>query len=41
MHGIFPFLFTKTGSSTIARLHDRMIANRVKHKVPDGAARPV
>jgi len=38
MHGIFPFLFTKTGSSTIALLHDRMIANRVKHSAPHGLA---
>lgn len=28
VHGIFPFLFTTTGSSTIRRLHERMIRNR-------------
>lgn len=27
-HGVFPFLFTTTGSSTIGRLHERMILNR-------------
>lgn len=40
MHGIFPFLFTTTGSRRIASLHDRMIANRRRadseamHSVP-------
>lgn len=29
VHGLFPFLFTRTGSTTIARLHDRMVTNRV------------
>lgn len=28
LHGIFPFLFTTTGSSTIRRLHERMVQNR-------------
>ena len=28
-HGVFPFLFVKTGSATIAALHGRMLANRV------------
>lgn len=27
-HGIFPFLFKKTGSKAITRLHDRMVSNR-------------
>lgn len=31
VHGLAPFLFTSTGSRTIALLHDRMIANRKKH----------
>lgn len=34
MHGIFPFLFVKTGSRQIGHLHDRMIANRTK--LPEG-----
>jgi hypothetical protein len=28
MHGVFPFLFVKTGSSTIRHLHDSMITHR-------------
>lgn len=36
MHGLLPFLFLKTGSSTIQRLHTRMIAHRIK---PENAAR--
>lgn len=28
VHGLFPFLFTTTGSTTIARLYDRMVTNR-------------
>lgn len=28
MHAVFPFLCKKTGSDTIARLHQRMIVNR-------------
>ncbi len=31
VHGLMPFLFTSTGSRTIALLHDRMIAHRKKH----------
>ena len=31
VHALLPFLFEKTGSAMIAELHDRMIANRVKH----------
>lgn len=30
LHGIFPFLFVKTGSRQIASLHDRMVLNRTK-----------
>lgn len=29
LHGLLPFLFTRTGSATIARLHQRMVTNRV------------
>ena len=28
MHGLFPFLFVKTGSAAIQRLHDQMVVNR-------------
>jgi hypothetical protein len=28
MHGLFPFLFVKTGSTTIRHLHDQMISHR-------------
>ncbi len=28
VHGLFPFLFTKTGSSTIAMLYGRMVVSR-------------
>ena len=27
-HAIFPFLFQRTGSDVIRRLHDRMVVNR-------------
>ena len=30
LHGIFPFLFVKTGSQQIATLHNRMVVNRKK-----------
>jgi hypothetical protein len=30
LHGIFPFLFVKTGSRCIADLHSTMVANRVR-----------
>ena len=30
LHGLFPFLFTRTGSRTIGELHDRMVVNRIK-----------
>ena len=32
VHGLLPFLFTQTGSKTIALLHDRMIVNRSRLK---------
>ncbi len=28
LHGFFPFLFVKTGSNTIRRLHERMVTHR-------------
>ncbi|GGK35310.1 DUF6356 family protein [Salinarimonas ramus] len=37
VHGIFPFLFTKTGSKTVTELHERMVRNRVRHAHREGA----
>jgi hypothetical protein len=34
VHGVFPFLFTQTGSSTVRVLHERMIANRMRQTAP-------
>lgn len=28
LHGIFPFLFVKTGSNAVRTLHDTMVTNR-------------
>ncbi len=30
VHAVFPFLFEKTGSTIITRLHERMVTNRVR-----------
>lgn len=30
VHGIFPFMFEKTGSKKIRHLHDKMVLNRRK-----------
>ena len=43
-HAIFPFLFERTGSDIIRRLHDRMVVNR--HQLtptprPAGVSEPV
>ena len=43
-HAIFPFLFERTGSDIIQRLHDRMVVNR--HQLtpsprPSGVSGPV
>jgi hypothetical protein len=35
-HGLFPFLFVKTGSLAIRELHDRMVVNRMRAR----AAKP-
>lgn len=42
-HALFPFLFERTGSDVIRRLHDRMVVNR--HRLtpkpqPDAARDP-
>ena len=34
LHGLFPFLFVKTGSQQIQTLHGRMITNRSKQPQP-------
>lgn len=31
VHSLLPFLFVKTGSALITRLHDKMVANRVRN----------
>lgn len=31
IHALLPFLFEKTGSQAITRLHDRMVVNRHRH----------
>ena len=36
LHGIFPFLFVKTGSAVITKLNDRMVINRVKSVEEEG-----
>jgi hypothetical protein len=40
VHGVFPFLFTRTGSSAVKRLHEDMIAARQRQSsdVPTTAA---
>ena len=41
IHGLLPFLFVRTGSSTINHSHHRMIVNRNRHPLtdPDGLMR--
>jgi len=39
VHGMLPFLFVRTGSSAIAELNDRMIANRSVPRVPVASKR--
>ena len=34
LHGIFPFLFVKTGSAQISTLHERMVRNRRTKQMP-------
>lgn len=34
LHGIFPFLFVKTGSKQIATLHTTMVTNRRVKQMP-------
>lgn len=37
VHGLFPFVFVTTGSSTVRKLHDSMITNRARGRV-DGSS---
>jgi hypothetical protein len=30
LHGVFPFLFERTGSNAIGRLYERMVVNRMR-----------
>ena len=34
LHGLLPFLFTRTGSRTIALLHERMVISRRRQSAP-------
>jgi hypothetical protein len=34
LHGLFPFLFVRTGSRTVAELNERMIAARSARRMP-------
>jgi hypothetical protein len=38
VHALLPFLFERTGSSTVQLLHSRMITNRIRHseRIRDG-----
>ncbi|MDP6390104.1 MAG: DUF6356 family protein [Alphaproteobacteria bacterium] len=37
VHAVLPFLFVKTGSSMVTRLHDRMVTNRHNQTVRKAA----
>ena len=39
VHGLLPFLFVKTGSNAVTRLHDRMVVNRDR-RISDATADP-
>jgi hypothetical protein len=34
IHGLLPFLFVRTGSAQVAVLHDTMVTNRRRGKLP-------
>jgi hypothetical protein len=40
VHGVFPFLFTKTGSRAIADLHERMVRHRARGAERAGVGQP-
>ena len=39
VHALLPFLFERTGSNCIRRLHDRMVVNRVRNRPVKDAPR--
>jgi hypothetical protein len=41
VHGLVPSLFTRTGSSTVLRLHERMLIHRASRRVCQTDAPPV
>ncbi len=40
VHGLLPFLFVRTGSTTITALHNRMVTHRRQGAPADAAAQP-
>ena len=38
VHGLFPFLFTSTGSRTVKQLHQEMVAGRHAHQCREAEA---
>jgi hypothetical protein len=40
VHGVFPFLCTTTGSSTVRALHERMVTHRVREREPAAQTQP-
>lgn len=38
VHGLFPFLFVRTGSSIISRLHEKMVLHRLRTATRDQRA---
>lgn len=40
VHGLLPFLFEKTGSRVITRLHERMVLNRHRHAAKAQGTQP-
>lgn len=34
LHGLFPFMFTTTGSRAVSQLHERMVTNRRRTPMP-------
>jgi Family of unknown function (DUF6356) len=41
VHGLFPFLFVRTGSTTIARLYDRMVVRHGTAPIAENVIRRV
>jgi len=39
VHGVFPFLFVTTGSTTIRRLHEKMVTHRARLDVMGSSVR--